>query len=60
MTLESSEVQLKQRGTRTGPTMAFFFENMSDDEWLAGTLVLGVLCTKTGIESTFKTSAGIF
>ena len=59
MTLESSEVQLKQRGTRTGPTMAFFFEKMSDDEWLAGTLVLGVLCTKTGIESTFKTSAGI-
>ena len=43
MTLEFSDVQLKQRGTRTGPTMAFFFEKMSDDEWLAGTLVLGWL-----------------
>ena len=37
MTLEFSEIQLKQRGTRSGPTMAFFFEKISDDGWLAGT-----------------------
>ena len=37
MALEFSEIQLKQRGTRSGPTMAFFFEKISDDGWLAGT-----------------------